>query len=197
MQRQWLARKSCRPRESGTRDPSIRFPTRGSDLRSRFLRSRTCTSFRKGSLSNNHRHRIAEAILIDRWANLLGSRISSTLTPVKAMVVILLAFSATGSLQCSARCQAWRDGGNWERPESQQRWPYQLDVVEKRARPVRSFDPTSGSRAVRMISSCRNSATRSREHTASTRPAWAHLDPCFEAALFSSARAPARMSARA
>lgn len=64
VQRQWLARKSCRPREPCTRDPSIGFPIRGSDLRSRFLRSRTCTSFRKGSLSNNHRHRIAEAILI-------------------------------------------------------------------------------------------------------------------------------------
>jgi hypothetical protein len=60
------AQDRCRPRESCTRDQAMGFPTRG--WRSRFLRSRTCTSFRlsprKGSLCKNHRHRIAEAILI-------------------------------------------------------------------------------------------------------------------------------------
>jgi hypothetical protein len=81
------------------------------------------------------------------------------------MVVVLLAFSATGSLQCSARCPGLARRRQLGAPESQQRWLYQRDVVEKRAGPVLSVDPTSASRAVRMISSCRNSATRSREHT--------------------------------
>ena len=88
------------------------------------------------------------------------------------MVVVLLAFSATGSLQCSARCPGLARRRQLGAPESQQRWLYQRDVVEKRAGPVLSVDPTSASRAVRMISSCRNSATLSREHSASTRPAW-------------------------
>jgi hypothetical protein len=116
------------------------------------LRSRTCTSFRNGSLSNNYRHRIAEVFSSDRWANPFWAReFQVRWLKIKAMVLILLAFSATGSPQCSARCQAWRDDGNWERPVSQQWWRYQLDVVEKRAGPVLSVDPTSGSRAVRMI----------------------------------------------
>jgi len=120
----------------------------------------------------------------------------STLTQVKAMVVILLAFSATGSLKCSARCQAWRDDGNWERPESQQRgfinWTSLRNELDRAL--SRSDFRKPGRQNDFELPEFRDSRSGThRLHPARV----AHLDPCFEVALFSSARAPARMSARA